>query len=88
MCAGFRPSLSGKFTWEYRQTHSTTLLTVQREMYVNYARLKWPFLFHHYVFQCLDGTCPKSRQRIEGAWKVRVGNVLSKPRLRQRLDCN
>lgn len=89
VCAVLRSSLSRKFTWEYRQTHSTTLLTVQTEMYVNSARLKWLFLsFPHYVFQYLDGTCLKSRQRVEGACKLRVGNILlSKPHLRQRLDC-
>lgn len=60
---------------------------LQSKEYVNYARLKWPFLFHCSVLQYLHGTCPNSRQRIEGAWKLRVGNVLSKPHLRKRLDC-
>lgn len=27
------------------------------------------------VFQYLDATYPKSRQRIEGAWKLRIGNL-------------
>lgn len=50
------------------------------------CKAEMAFLVPH-LFQYVDGTCPKFRQRTEGAWKLRFGNVLSKPHLRQRLDC-